>query len=423
MLEKILFKRIDIPGIDNINQYIENGGYKALKKALLEMKPDEVIEEVGKSGLRGRGGAGYPTYLKWSHIPKDAPVKYVVCNSKEGEPGTFKDRELMDKDPHQLIEGMIITSYAVGAHHAIINVRKRFAFAIKQLNRALREAYEKGFLGENIMGTGYHLDMVVHRGPNYYICGEETALLESLEGKRCMPRVKPPFSTVAGLYKKPTVVNNTETLANIPHIIENGGGWFAAIGTPKSTGTKIFSVSGDVNIQKNFELPMGTPLRHLIYKCAGGIRNERKLKAVIPGGSSVPVLSASSIDAHLDFESMIEAGSMLGSGGVIVMDETRCIVREITGYTKFYFEESCGKCTPCREGTHWLYQILKRIEEGSGRDDDIPLILDICENMEGKTLCALADGAAAPIVSSINLFKDEYLRHIKEKRCPFRGAA
>ncbi len=416
--EKILFKYIDVPNQDRIETYLKNGGYCALDKAIKTMTPEEITEEVIKSNLRGRGGAGFPTGRKWSFLPKGLtkPV-YLTVNADESEPGTFKDRELMERDPHQVIEGTLITAYAIKCKTAFIYIRGEFAYAARQLNRAIEEARAKGFLGKNIFGKGIDIEVIVHRGGGAYICGEETALLTSLEGGKGYPRIKPPFPAVAGLYGCPTIINNVETLSNIPHIVNRGGAWFASIGTPKSTGSKIFCMSGHVNKPGNYEFPMGTPLRELIYEHACGIKDGHNLKAVIPGGSSVPVLTADKIDVHMDFESLAEAGTMLGSAGVMVLDETVCMVRAAYNLARFYQHESCGQCTPCRQGTYWMLAILHRIEHGEGTMEDLDTLLDICDNIEGNTICPLGDAAIPPVRSTIRKFREEYEYHIANKKC------
>lgn len=418
LMGKILFKYIDVPDQYKIDTYVKNGGYRALPKVLKEYSPYDLIEMVKKSGLRGRGGAGFPTGLKWGFVPKDSPKpKFLLCNADEGEPGTFKDRWLIEKDPHQLIEGIIISSYAIGAHRAFIYIRGEFAFGAERLENAIKEAYQKGYLGKNILGSGFDLDLEVYRGGGAYICGEETSLMESIEGERGNPRLKPPFPASVGLYQNPTVINNVETLSNIPHIVLNGADWYTGIGMPKSTGTKIFSLSGHVKSPGNYELPMGTPLRELIYDYGGGIKDDRKLKAVIPGGVSTPVLTSQLLDVKMDFESLYEAGSLLGSGAVIVMDETTCMVKVAYRLSKFYEHESCGKCVPCREGTRWIRMIMERIENGKGKEEDIDLLLDICTNITGKTVCPMGDAAVVPIMSTIQKFRDEYEYHMKNKKC------
>jgi NADH-quinone oxidoreductase subunit F len=415
---KVLTRNMHVPRLQNVEVYESVGGYQALRKALTEYKPADVTDMVKRSGLRGRGGAGFPTGMKWGFVPKNSgsPV-YLCVNADESEPGTFKDRLIIEKDPHQLIEGAIISAYALDCHKAFVFIRGEFFYGAGVLNRAVEEAYGKGYLGRNILGTGYDLDLLVHRGAGAYICGEETALLESLEGKRGHPRLKPPFPAVVGLYGCPTVINNVETLANVPHIINNGPEWYAGIGVERNTGTRLFGVSGHVRKRGVYEFPMGLPLRELIYDHCGGIRDGRALKAIVPGGSSVPVLTADQVDVRLDFDSVAKAGSMLGSAGVIVMDDSTCMVRAITRITRFYAEESCGQCTQCREGTEWMYQILKRIENGKGRKGELEVLLDICKNMLARTICPLSDAAAMPVESYIRKFYDEFDAHIREQRC------
>ena len=417
--ERVLTARWGTEGADTIDGYLETGGYEGLRAALA-MSPQDVIEVVKASGLRGRGGAGFPTGMKWDFIPKggDAPV-YVVCNADEGEPGTFKDRELLERDPHQLIEGIAITSYAVGCRTAFIYCRGEFLYPSLQLKRALGEAYEKGYLGTDIFGKGFDLDIVLHRGAGSYECGEETALLESLEGKRGQPRLRPPFPAVQGLYASPTVVNNVETLSTVPHILQKGADWFAGIGPEKSTGTKIFSVSGKVERPGNYEVPMGTPARVLVEELGGGIPGGKQLKAWTPGGSSTPFLTPEHIDTPMDFESIVAVGSMLGTGALMVLDETDCVVDAALRFTEFYAHESCGKCTPCREGTWWMTKILHRIESGRGRLDDLDTLRDVGDNMLFKNFCALGDGAVMPIESSLKYFRDEYVEHVSGQGCPF----
>jgi NADH-quinone oxidoreductase subunit F len=421
-MSEILLKNMKLPGYTgSIADYRKQGGYQALAKVLKELAPDQVVEIVKKSGLRGRGGAGFPTGLKWSFIPKDPQVsKYLCCNADESEPGTFKDRQLIERDPHQMIEGLIIASFAIGAHVAYIYVRGEFFYGATVLEKAVHEARQQGFIGRNILGSGYDLEVFVHRGAGAYICGEETALLESIEGKRGMPRFKPPFPATYGLYGKPTVVNNVETLANVPHIINKGAEWYASIGTPKSTGTRIFSVSGHVKRPGNYEVPMGITLRQLIYEYAGGIRGDRRLKAVIPGGASAAFFTPDHLDVKLDFEEVAKAGSMLGSGGVTVMDETTCMVWAAMNLLQFFHHESCGKCTPCREGSFWLHSVLKRIEAGNGRKEDLDLMVNLSDNIGGKTICAFGDAEIAPVLSTIKYFRKEYEDHIREGRCTVR---
>jgi NADH-quinone oxidoreductase subunit F len=418
MSTKILTKNTHVADLQRIGVYESLGGYKAVAKALREHQPAEIIDIVKRSGLRGRGGAGFPTGMKWGFVPKGTgkPV-YLCVNADESEPGTFKDRLIIEKDPHQLLEGVIISSYALGCHQAFIYIRGEFAYGAEVLNRAIQEAYDHGYLGKNILGSGFDLDLVVHRGAGAYICGEETALLESIEGKRGHPRLKPPFPAVVGLYGSPTVINNVETLANISHIINNGAEWFASIGVERNSGTRLFGVSGHAKKRGVYELPMGTSLRELIYDHCGGIRDDRKLKAVVPGGSSVPVLTSDQIDVSLDFDSIAKAGSMLGSAGVIVMDDSTCMVKAAMRISQFYAEESCGQCTQCREGTEWMHRILVRLENGNGRNGDLELLLDICANMKALTICPLSDAAAMPIESYIRKFYDEFAAHIQQRHC------
>jgi NADH-quinone oxidoreductase subunit F len=415
--EKILLKNVSTPNSRHIDTYLGSGGYTALKKAFREFTPATVTEEVKNSGLRGRGGAGFPTGRKWSFIARDAALPvYLLCNADESEPGTFKDIQIITHDPHMLIEGIIIASFAIGSHRAYIYIRGEFFDGARYLEEAVAEAYEKNFLGGNILGSGYDLDLSVFRGAGAYICGEETALMESIEGRRGYPRIRPPFPAVQGLFQGPTIINNVETLSCVPHIINRGAAWFAGIGTPKSTGPKLFSVSGHVNRPGCYELPMGVPLRELLYDYCEGIYGG-SLKAVIPGGSSVPVLTADQVDVGMDFESLQAAGSMLGSGGVIVMNDSVCMVRACHSLSKFYAHESCGQCTPCREGTFWMEQILSRIESGQGKKGDLELLLDICDNISFKTICPLGDAAVAPVESFIRKFREEFEYHIENKRC------
>jgi NADH-quinone oxidoreductase subunit F len=416
--EPILLRNVDLPNSETIDVYLEQGGYEALRKGLLDHTPAELTDMVRRSGLRGRGGAGFPTGLKWGFMPSDPEAtKYVCVNADEGEPGTFKDRLLLEQDPHAIIEGTIIASYAVGAHKAVVYIRGEFAKGIKALEKALDDAYARGHLGNDILGSGFDLDLSIHRGAGAYICGEETALLESLEGKRGEPRLKPPYPAQVGLYGQPTLVNNVETLANVPHIVLRGPEWYAEIGTTRSTGPKIFCVSGSVNKPGNYELPLGTPLREIIYDYAGGIQGDKEVKAIIPGGSSTPMLTAEHLDINMDFESLEAAGSMLGSGGIIVMDEDTCVVEVAHLLARFYAHESCGRCVPCRVGTSNIVSTLQRILDGEGREGDIDTLLGICQGMYGNTFCPMGDAATNPITSSIQHFRDEYEYHIKEKRC------
>jgi NADH-quinone oxidoreductase subunit F len=402
--------------------YEDRGGYGALKTAL-GMSQDDVITAVKDSGLRGRGGAGFPTGMKWSFIPQDNPrPKYLVVNADESEPGTCKDVPLMMASPHTLIEGVIISSYAIRANHAFIYVRGEVLHVVRRLQRALQEAYDAGHLGQDIHGSGYSLDLVVHAGAGAYICGEETALLDSLEGRRGQPRLRPPFPAVAGLYASPTVVNNVESIASVPSIIGNGAEWFASMGTEKSKGYGIFSLSGHVANPGQYEAPLGITLRTLI-DLAGGIRQGHDLKFWTPGGSSTPILTGEHLDVPLDFEAVGAAGSMLGTRALQIFDETTCVVRAVLRWTEFYKHESCGKCTPCREGTWWLVQVLTNLERGVGSESDLDLLLDQCDNILGRAFCALGDGATSPISSSIQYFRDEYLQHLREGGCPFDPVA
>jgi NADH-quinone oxidoreductase subunit F len=395
----------------------EHGAYDALKKVLDSMTPADVIEEVKKSALRGRGGAGFPTGMKWSFVPKDSPKpKYVVCNADESEPGTFKDRYLMERDPHMLIEGMLIAAYALGSKACYIYTRGEYRYLIDIMDRAIEEAREAGFVGKNILKSDFSCEVYTHTGAGAYICGEETALLNSLEGLRGHPRMKPPFPAVAGLYQSPTVVNNVETLSAVPPIITMGGEAYKALGTEKSGGTKLWSVSGHVNLPGVYELPMGyADMEKFIMEDCGGMRDGKKLKAVIPGGSSVYIMPASDIIGKkvlMDYEGLVAGGSMVGSGGFIVMDETVDIFESTKNLTEFYKHESCGWCTPCREGTDWLVKIFKRIAKGEGRPEDAQLILDLCDNIEGKSFCPLGDAAAWPIQSAIKKFPEDFKRHL-----------
>jgi NADH-quinone oxidoreductase subunit F len=418
MFEKVLTRNFGLPRSETIDVYMENGGYQALNKALHEHTPQQLIDMVAASGLRGRGGAGFPAGRKWSFIPKGDVEKYVCVNTDEGEPGTFKDRALVEKDPHQIIEGVIIASYAVGAQRAFVYIRGEFFLGVKRWIKAIDDAYAKGFLGENILGSGYSLDLSVHRGAGAYICGEETALIESLEGKRGEPRKKPPYPASVGLWGKPTLVHNVETLANIPHIVNRGPEWYASIGTPKSTGPKIFCISGHVRNRDIFELPLGVSLRELLFEHAGGMASDRKLKAVIPGGASTPMLTPDQLDVSLDFESLEAAGTMLGTGAVMVMDQGTCMVDVARRLMRFFQHESCGRCTPCRTGTTRMVSILERIERGEGDEGDIERLEALANGLQGITFCPMGDAAANPVLSSLRHFRDEYEYHIRHKRCP-----
>ena len=401
-----------------LEAYKRNGGYTAIAKAL-SMKPDEVIQTVKDSGLRGRGGAGFPTGNKWGFIPQgDNKEHYFVVNADESEPGTCKDTPLLMANPHVLIEGIIIGSYAIRANHAFIYIRGEVTHVVRRVQQAIEDAYKAGFLGKNILGKGCDLDIVLHVGAGAYICGEETALLDSLEGFRGQPRLRPPFPAIAGLYAKPTVVNNVESVASVPAIINNGVAWFTAMGTEKSKGFTLYSLSGHVNNPGQFEAPLGITLRELL-EISGGIRTGHKLKFWTPGGSSTPIFTDAHLDVPLDYEGVSAAGSMLGTKALQIFDETTCIVRAVLRWTEFYKHESCGKCTPCREGTWWLVQVLKDLEAGRGSEADLDKLLDLCDNIMGRSFCALADGAASPIISSLKYFRQEYLDHLAAGKCPF----
>ena len=401
-----------------LKDYQSRGGYDALKKVLRTMKPEDVIAEIKASGLRGRGGAGFPTGLKWSFMPAKLPIqKYLVCNSDEGEPGTFKDRDILRYNPHTVIEGMAIAAYAMGATRGYNYIHGEIWETYERFEQALDEAREAGLLGENILGSGFSFNLQAHHGFGAYICGEETALLESLEGKKGQPRFKPPFPASFGLYGKPTTINNTETFAAVPWIIRNGGQAYLDVGKPNNGGTKIFSISGDVERPGNYEIPLGTPFAKLL-ELAGGVRDGKKLKAVIPGGSSMPVLPADiMMGVDMDYDSIAKAGSMLGSGAVIVMDETRCMVRCLLRLSYFYYEESCGQCTPCREGTGWLWRMVNRIEKGQGTQEDLAKLDEVAGNIMGRTICALGDAAAMPVRAFLKHYRAEFEHHIAHKRC------
>ena len=412
----------DDPTSFALASYRRNGGYQALPRALA-MEPDQVIQTVKESGLRGRGGAGFPTGNKWAFIPQgDAKPHYLVVNADESEPGTCKDMPLMLASPHTLLEGAIIAAYAIRAELAFIYVRGEVLHVIRRLHHAVAEAYQAGYLGTNILGSGFNLDVVVHAGAGAYECGEETALLESLEGKRGQPRLKPPFPATAGLYACPTVVNNVESIASVPFIIRNGAEAFAALGTERSKGFGIFSLSGHVTVPGQYEAPLGTTLRELL-DLAGGVRAGHRLKFWTPGGSSTPILTDQHLDVPLDFEGTAAAGTMLGTRGLQIFDETTCVVRAALRWTEFYRHESCGKCTPCREGTYWMVQILTDLERGAGSDGDLDKLLDISDNIVGRSFCPFGDTAVSPAVSSIKYFRDEYLEHRKRGGCPFDPAA
>lgn len=415
MSEKVLTGNFDLKNIFRLDAYVKNGGYTAVKKAVTKMSPDAILKEVKAAHLRGRGGAGFPAGVKWGFVPKDTDKpKYLCVNADEGEPGTIKDRYIMTHNPHMLIEGIIITSFCVEIHHAFIYIRGEYEHAALRLEQALSEAEENGYLGKNILNSGFDLNVTVHRGAGAYICGEETALLESLEGKLGRPRVKPPFPAAKGLFNCPTVINNVETLSNVPHIILNGGEWFHKLGVEKDGGTRIFGVSGAVKKPGIYELPVGTNLKDLIFDHAGGLPEGRKLKAVIPGGMSAPVLRADEIDISLDSDTLVEAESMLGSGGVIVIDETTPILQVLSRIVKFYAHESCGQCTPCRIGTAWINKIIQRMSSGKGKPEDIDEIIRLASLILKKTLCPLGDAAAMPIMAIAQKFRDELEANMAE---------
>ena len=416
--EPVLTQNINRPDSEKITTYLANGGYEATRRALTQYSPEGLIDLVKRSGLRGRGGAGFPAGVKWGFMPKDPQIqKIVAVNTDEGEPGTFKDRQIVECDPHQVIEGVIIASYAVGATRAYVYIRGEFFLGVKRWIKAIADAYEHGFLGKDILGTGFDLDMSVHRGAGAYICGEETAMIESLEGKPGNPRLKPPFPAQRGVFGYPTLVHNIETLACIKHIVLRGPEWFASIGTAESKGPKIFSVSGHVNRPGNYELPLGTSLREIIYEHAGGVRQGRRIKAIIPGGASTPVLTEDQVDTPMTFENLEKAGSALGTGAIIVMDETTCMVEASRRITKFFAHESCGRCTPCRIGSLRLYETLERIEHGKGLPQDIERALYLAQNIDGRTFCPMGAALVNPARSTILKFRPEYEYHIQHKHC------
>jgi NADH-quinone oxidoreductase subunit F len=422
MLKPVLSAHWDDKDSFTFEGYRRHGGYDAAKKAL-SMDPDAVIQLVKDSGLRGRGGAGFPTGMKWGFIPQnDGKEHYLVVNADESEPGTCKDMPLLLANPHVLIEGMIIASYAIRAKHAFVYLRGEVAHVARRVNVAIQDAYKAGFLGKNIFGTGNDLEMTLHIGAGAYICGEETALLDSLEGFRGQPRLRPPFPAIAGLYARPTVVNNVESIASVPAIIANGAEWYQQFGTEKSKGMTLYSLSGHVTNPGQFEAPLGITLRQLL-EMSGGVRSGHKLKFWTPGGSSTPMFTDEHLDVSLDYEGVGAAGSMLGTKALQIFDETTCVVRAVLRWTEFYKHESCGKCTPCREGTWWLVQVLKDIETGKGSEADLDKLLDLCDNIMGRSFCALADGAVSPIASSIKYFRDEYIAHVTNRGCPFDPVA
>ncbi len=417
MANELCFKNIHLADSWTLPVYESTGGYKILRKILTEQTPpQDIIEQLKNANLRGRGGAGFPAGLKWSFMlaVRDKPIqKYLACNSDEGEPGTFKDRDILRYNPHAVIEGMAIACYTIGATVGYNYIRGEFGEPIARFEAALKEAYAVDLLGQNILNSGIDIDLYTHYGAGAYICGEETALLESIEGKKGQPRYKPPFPAACGLYGKPTTINNTETLASVPNILSNGGDWFLNIGKPNNGGPKLFSISGHVNKPGNYEIPMGTPFAELL-DMAGGVLNDRKLKAVIPGGSSTPVLKGEvMMDLTMDYDSLSKAGSMLGSGAIIVMDDTADMVKVLARIAHFYYEESCGQCTPCREGTGWMARIVQRIYQGEGRPEDLDLLLDTADKIAGKTICALGDAAAMPVISFVKNFREEFQHYIE----------
>ncbi len=419
MANEVIFHSIHQPESWKLSSYLATGGYETLKKVVTEkVSAEEIISQVKTSALRGRGGAGFPTGLKWSFMPRHFEGdKYIVCNTDEGEPGTFKDRDIIRFNPHQLIEGMAIAAYTMGVKVGYNYIHGEIWEAYERFEEALEEARVAGFLGDNLFGTDFSFNLHAHHGYGAYVCGEETALLESIEGKKGQPRFKPPFPASFGLYGKPTTINNTETFASIPYIIRHGGQKFLELGKPNNGGTKIFSVSGHVNKPGNFEIGMGTPFSELL-EMAGGVRNGHKLKAVIPGGSSVPVVPGEiMMDLTMDYDSIAKAGSFLGAGSVIVMDETVCMVKALERLSYFYFEESCGQCTPCREGTGWLYRVIHRIENGQGRPEDLDLLASVTQNISGRTICALGDAAAMPVQGMLKHYRNEFEYHIEHKKC------
>lgn len=413
-MEKIILR--DIPDLDNIEVYVANGGYASLKKVIAEMTPDQVIEEVKKSGLRGRGGACFSTGMKWSFMPKgNEKPKFLCCNGDESEPGSFKDREIFEKNPHQFIEGALIAAYAMGIGAVYTYIRGEYWKWFNIMEKSVADAYKKGFIGKNLFGSGFSVEMYNHMGAGAYICGEETSLMNSLEGKRGYPRVKPPFPAVSGMWGNPTTINNIETLANVPPIINKGGEWFSKIGDPRQPGTLLFGVSGDVNKPGVYELPTGIPLMELINDHCGGVKGGKEIKMVIPGGSSMPPLTREEcLIAKMDNESLKEVGSMIGTAGVIVMAEGTDVVDVIRRVTKFYYHESCGQCTPCREGCGWMLKVLNRIMDGSGRKSDLDLLISVAENIEGNTICALGDAAAWPVKHAVRKFRKDFEAKIKD---------
>jgi NADH-quinone oxidoreductase subunit F len=404
-----------------LDRYLELGGYASLDAAFAR-NPADLVQLVKDSGLRGRGGAGFPTGMKWGFLAKGTgKPTYLVVNADESEPGTFKDMELLERDPHSLVEGVIVSAYAIGCNTAFIYLRGECGFAGRRLEAAVADAYDRGLIGHDVKGSGFDLEVVLHRGAGAYICGEETALLSSLEGERGQPKLRPPFPAVEGLYRAPTTVNNVETIATVPYIFNKGVDWFRSMGSERSPGPKLFSVSGDVRNPGNFEFPLGVPAREVIMEAAGGTLEGKTLKAWTPGGSSTPMLTSDHLDVPMDFEGIAGAGSLLGTAAVIVMSTDVCMVRACLNFTEFYAHESCGKCTPCREGTDWMRKILARLETGQGREEDLDTLNDICDGIFGRSFCALGDGATSPVVSALKFFRDEFSQHVSGHGCPFQG--
>ena len=419
---KVLTSRWGDGRAHELDRYVELDGYASLDAAFAAA-PEDLVQLVKDSGLRGRGGAGFPTGMKWGFLAKGTgKPTYLVVNADESEPGTFKDMELIERDPHSLVEGVIVSAYAIGCSTAFIYLRGECGFAGRRLAAAIGDAYERGLLGRDIKGSGFDLEVVLHRGAGAYICGEETALLSSLEGERGQPKLRPPFPAVEGLYRAPTTVNNVETIASVPWILRKGVDWFRSMGSERSPGPKLFSVSGDVRNPGNFEFPLGVPAREVIMEAAGGMLEGKELKAWTPGGSSTPMLTADHLDVAMDFEGIQAAGSLLGTAAVIVMSTDVCIVRACLNFTEFYAHESCGKCTPCREGTDWMRKILTRLERGQGREEDLDTLQDICDGIFGRSFCALGDGATSPIVSGLKYFRDEFSQHVRDHGCPFQAS-
>lgn len=420
---KYLTEFYHLPEFKGLEGYKKHGGYKDLEKAI-KMQPQSIIDEVKASGLRGRGGAGFSTGMKWGFLPKNNEPRFLLCNADEGEPGTFKDRMMMEKAPHQLIEGMVISAFAIGSKKSYIYVRGEYDDSINSLTNAIQEAYKAGYLGKNILGSGFDHDMDVYRGAGAYICGEETGMISSLEGLKGQPKLKPPFPAVQGYLRKPTIVNNVETLAVVKYVIRDGAAHYRKFGTEKSAGTKLFSLSGNIVKPGNYEVPLAYPLKDMIFGLGGGMKAGRQLKAVIPGGSSAPVLTAEEANkATLDYENLAQMGTMLGSGAIIVIDDSNCMVQCLANLTHFYHHESCGQCTPCREGTGWLDKIVHSILSGKGRPQDIDLLIKVADNMKGKTICALSDAAALPVLSFVTKFRDEFEYFVREGKSKVKGTA